>query len=201
MNKGRLIVLSAPSGCGKGTILNEVCKEDGFYVSVSATTRAPREGEVDGVNYHFISREKFQSFINEDRMLEYAEYCDNYYGTPLDKVNEELEKGKNVILEIEVKGAMKVRELCPEAIFIFVIPPSLKELERRLRDRGTETEEVIQARIAKAKEEIPFASKYDYVIVNDALEKAVEDFKAVINAESFKSANSAELLEEVIKNA
>ncbi len=201
MNKGRLIVLSAPSGCGKGTILNEVGKDDNFYISVSATTRAPRDGEVDGVNYRFISRDEFMSLIDCGNMLEYAEYCDNLYGTPLDKVNEELEKGKNVILEIEVVGAMKVRELRPDAVFIFVIPPSLKELERRLRDRGTETEEVIQARIAKAREEIPYASKYDYVIVNDALEKAVEDFKAVINAESFKAENSAELLEEVIKNA
>lgn len=201
MNKGRLIVFSAPSGCGKGTMLKEICRDDNYYFSVSATTREPRNGEVDGVNYRFITHDEFMSLINSGNMLEYAEYCSNLYGTPLDKVKEELAKGKNVILEIEVVGAMKVRELRPDALFIFAVPPSLKELERRLRDRGTETEEVIQARIAKAKEEIPYASNYDYVIVNDVLEKAVEDFKAVINAESFKAENSAELLEEVIKNA
>lgn len=201
MSKGRLIVFSAPSGCGKGTMLEEILKDKSFHLSVSATTRAPRTGERDGVHYHFISREEFEQRIASNGMLEYAEYCGNFYGTPLREVNEELEKGKNVVLEIEVEGAMKVREICPDALFVFVVPPSLAELERRLRKRGTESEEVIKARVARAAEEIPYASKYDYIIVNDVLEDAVNDFRTVINAEKFKSEYSAELLNEVMKNA
>lgn len=201
MNKGRLIVFSAPSGCGKGTMLAEILKDDRFYCSVSATTRAPRDGETDGVDYHFISRGEFQQRINSNGMLEYAEYCGNFYGTPLKEVNDELEKGRYVILEIEVKGAMKIRELCPEALFVFVVPPSLAELERRLRKRGTEAEDVIRQRVARAAEEIPYSLKYDYVIVNDALEDAVSDFRAVIRAETLRSGYSGQLIDEVMKNA
>lgn len=201
MNKGRLIVFSAPSGCGKGTMLAEILKDDRFYCSVSATTRIPRDGETDGVDYHFISRDEFRNRIDSNGMLEYAEYCGNFYGTPLKEVNEELEKGRYVILEIEVKGAMKIRELCPEALFVFVVPPSLAELERRLRKRGTEAEDVIRQRVARAAEEIPYALKYDYVIVNAALEDAVSDFRAVIRAEMLKSGYSGEIIDEVMKNA
>lgn len=201
MSKGRLIVFSAPSGCGKGTMLREILRDENFYISVSATTREPREGEVDGVDYHFISREEFQKRIDENGMLEYAEYCGNFYGTPLKEVREQLEKGRNVILEIEVKGAMKIRKLYPEALFIFVVPPSLKELDRRLRKRGTESEEVIIRRVERAADEIPYAAKYDYIIVNDGIEEAVEDFRTVIRAESFRAEFARELIDEVMNNA
>lgn len=201
MNKGRLIVFSAPSGCGKGTMLEEICRNGEFYCSVSATTRAPRENEVDGINYHFFSNEEFEEKIKNDELLEYAQYCEHYYGTLREEVESRLDEGIDVILEIEVKGAMKIRELRPDALFIFVVPPSLKELERRLRKRGTETEEVIRKRVAAAAEEIPYASKYDYVIVNDALEDAVSDFRAVIKAERLRAEYAGELLDEVMKNA
>lgn len=187
MSKGLLIVVSAPSGCGKGTILSEILKEDGYYYSVSATTRKPREGEVDGVNYHFISKEEFQQRINENGMLEYAQYCGNYYGTPKKEVDEMRSKGRDVILEIEVQGAMKVKKLCPDAVFIFIAPPSVAELERRLRKRGTETDEVIAQRVAEAEGEISHAGEYDYVIVNGALEDAIEDFKTVVRAEKLRA--------------
>ncbi len=190
MNKGLLIVVSAPSGCGKGTILSEILKEDGYYYSVSATTRNPREGEVDGVNYHFISKEEFQKRISENGMLEYAQYCGNYYGTPKKEVDEMRSKGRDVILEIEVQGAMKVKKLCPDAVFIFIAPPSVAELERRLRKRGTETDEVIAQRVAEAEGEISHAGEYDYVIVNGALEDAIEDFKTVVRAEKLRADRS-----------
>lgn len=201
MNKGRLIVFSAPSGCGKGTMLEEICKDDKFSCSISATTRAPRVGEVDGVNYHFLTREAFEKLIAEDGMLEYAQYCENYYGTPLKPVNDMLDAGKNVILEIEVQGAMKVKALRPDALLIFVLPPSIAELRRRLLKRGTEELDVIEKRVSQATREIDEAVNYDYVIVNDALEDAVADFKAVIKAESLKTEFAAEQIHEVKKNA
>lgn len=187
MNKGRLIVFSAPSGCGKGTMLAEILKNDKFRCSVSATTRAPREGEVDGVNYHFITREDFEKQIAEDKFLEHAEYCENHYGTLVSEVDPYLEKGVNVILEIEVQGAMKIREKRPDALFIFIAPPSIDELTRRLKKRGTETDDVIAKRVSKAAGEIAMAEKYDYTIVNDALEDALSDFFAVIRAEELKT--------------
>lgn len=201
MSKGRLIVFSAPSGCGKGTMLAEILKDDSYFLSVSATTRAPREGEVDGENYYFLTKEKFEELIADNGVLEYAEYCDNYYGTPLKPVEEQLNAGKNVILEIEVQGAMKVKERIPDALMVFVMPPSVGELRRRLEKRGTESQEVIDKRVSAASDEIKCAEKYDYVIVNDALEDAVNDFKAVIKAEKHKAKYAGELIDEVIKNA
>lgn len=200
-DKGRMIVVSAPSGCGKGTILAEILKDKNFYYSISATTRQPREGEVNGVNYHFISVDEFESLIAEEGMLEYAKYCDNYYGTPKKILEEKMNDGINVILEIEVQGAMKVREICPEAVFIFIVPPSISELERRLRKRGTENDEIIAKRVAEAAGEIEKAVNYDYVIVNAALEDAVDDFKAIVKAETMKTAYSKNLIDEVLKNA
>ncbi len=138
MKKGTLFVVSGPSGCGKGTILAEVLKDPNLYYSVSATTRAPRPGEVDGVNYRFMTNEAFEKLIAEDGFLEYAGYCEHYYGSPKQPVEEHLAKGQNVILEIEVEGAMKVRAARPDAVFVFILPPSLSELEQRLRGRGTE---------------------------------------------------------------
>lgn len=201
MNKGLLIVVSAPSGCGKGTILSEVLKDDSFYYSVSATTRSPRLGEVNGVTYHFITKQDFEERIKSNAMLEYAEYCGNYYGTPKKEIDEMREQGKNVILEIEVQGAMKVREICPDAVFIFVLPPSVAELERRLKKRATETDDVIAQRVSQARSEIELARKYDYVVVNAALEDAINDFKTVIKAEELKVSNAQDLIDEVINNA
>lgn len=201
MNKGLLIVVSAPSGCGKGTILSEVLKDDRFYYSVSATTRSPRLGEVNGVTYHFITKQDFEERIKNNAMLEYAEYCGNYYGTPKKEIDKMREQGKNVILEIEVQGAMKVREICPDAVFIFVLPPSVAELERRLKKRATETDDVIAQRVSQARSEIELARKYDYVVVNAALEDAINDFKTVIKAEELKVSNAQDLIDEVINNA
>ena len=201
MNKGRLIVFSAPSGCGKGTLLEEILKDKSFAISVSATTRAPREGEKDGVNYHFLTREDFEQRIADGKFIEHAEYCQNLYGTLSSEVDGRLEQGLNVILEIEPQGAMKIREKRPDAVFIFVVPPSINELRRRLKKRGTETDEVIEERVSKAAWEISQAEKYDYVIVNDALEDAVSDFFAVIRGEQLKVDYSGDIINEVLKNA
>ncbi|WP_024861624.1 guanylate kinase [Ruminococcus flavefaciens] len=201
MNKGRLIVFSAPSGCGKGTMLEEILKDKSFALSVSATTRAPREGEKDGVNYHFLTREDFEQRIADGKFIEHAEYCQNLYGTLVSEVDGRLEQGLNVILEIEPQGAMKIREKRPDAVFIFVVPPSINELRRRLKKRGTETDEVIEERVSKATWEVSQAEKYDYVIVNDALEDAISDFFTVIRAEKLKVDYSGDIINEVLKNA
>ncbi len=186
MNKGLLIVLSGPSGCGKGTIVQEILKNGDCAVSVSATTRSPREGEENHVHYHFLSKEEFEQRIANDGLLEYAEYCDNYYGTPRAEVEAMRASGKHVILEIEVQGAFQVRERCPEAILVFTIPPSIAELRRRLEKRGTETVEVVEKRIARAQEELPLARHYDYIVLNHALEDAVADFRSIIRTESMR---------------
>ena len=189
-NKGLLIVLSGPSGCGKGTLVGELMKRGDCAVSVSATTRAPRTNEADGVHYHFISHAEFEQRIREDGLLEYAEYCGNYYGTPRKEVEAMRAEGKHVMLEIEVQGAFQIRERCPEAVLVFTTPPSIEELRRRLHKRGTETEEVIEQRIARAKEELPYAEQYDYIVLNDALEDAVADLNTVIRAASMRPENT-----------
>ncbi|MDE6710259.1 MAG: guanylate kinase [Oscillospiraceae bacterium] len=201
MNKGMLIVVSGPSGCGKGTVLAEILKSDRIFYSVSATTRSPRPGETDGVNYYFLTKERFEALIEEDGMLEYASYCGNYYGTPKKPVEDMLEQGKHVILEIEVQGAMKVMEKCPEAVFVFILPPSLKELERRLNKRGTEAEDVIKKRLSEAAGEIKQAYKYNYAVINGELSEAVDDLKAIIRSEELKSVNSKNNIDEVLENA
>lgn len=182
MKKGLLIVVSAPSGCGKGTILREVLKDNKYYYSISSTTRAPRAEDIDGVTYNFVTRERFEEDIENGAMLEYAKYCDNYYGTPKRQVEENLNAGKHVILEIEVQGAMKVKEVCPNAKFIFIAPPSIKELERRLRKRHSETDDVILQRVAQAKVELTYSNRYDYTIINGELNEAISDFKAIVRA-------------------
>lgn len=196
--KGLLIVLSGPSGCGKGTMVAEILKRGDCVVSVSATTRAPREGEVDHVHYHFITREEFERRIAEDGFLEHAQYVGNYYGTPRKEVEEMRAQGKHVILEIEVQGAFQIREKCPDAILVFTIPPTLDELRRRLHKRGTETEEVIEQRVARAAEELPLAKQYDYIILNDDLQDAVDDFGAMIRAEMLKPAYQTERIGEML---
>ena len=201
MSKGTLFIVSGPSGCGKGTVLAEILKQDNVYYSVSATTRTPRPGEINGVNYHFLSKDEFEKLIENDGMLEYANYCGNYYGTPKKPVEDMLAEGKNVILEIEVQGALKVMEKCPEAVSVFILPPSLKELRRRLHKRGTETEEVIEKRIGEAAGEIRKAINYDYVMINGELEIAVSDLLSIIDSQKLKKENSEYLIDEVLENA
>lgn len=200
MNKGILFVISAPSGCGKGTILKELFQRvDNLHYSVSATTRNPREGEVDGVNYYFISRNEFETKISSGGMFEYAEFCGNYYGTPKQKVFEKLDAGVNVILEIETIGAMKVKEAYPEAVTVFILPPSIKTLKDRLVGRGTESQDVIERRVGEAAAEISKAYKYDYVIVNDDLMKAVFDLETVIKSAEFMTKLNTNTIEGVLK--
>ena len=199
MSKGSLIVFSGPSGCGKGTVLKEFFATGGeAFLSVSATTRSPREGEVDGVNYHFLTKEGFEKLIAEDGMLEHACYCGNYYGTPRKAVFDKLEEGKDVILEIEVQGAMKIKEKCPDAVFVFILPPSLGTLRHRLEKRGTETPEVIDKRVGEAAGEIEKAHNYDYIIVNDDLDDAVADFLAVVKAEKMTVKRSSDTIDEIL---
>ena len=185
MNKGLLIVISGPAGSGKGTVCSHLLKTGDFAFSVSATTRAPRPGEQNGINYHFISKEEFISRINDGDMLEYTEYCGNFYGTPKKEAEAVLDSGKNLILEIEVEGARNVKEKYPEAILILLLPPSFATQEQRLRGRGTETEEKILARLEQTKNELKFANCYDYVVYNyDGMDlDAANKIISIINAE------------------
>lgn len=187
-DRGLLIVFSGPSGVGKGTVRQEIFStpDHKFEYSVSMTTRAQRPGEVDGKDYFFRSREEFEELIRNGQMLEYAEYVGNYYGTPLTYVNETLDKGIDVLLEIEVQGALQVKKKVPDAVFIFLTPPDLNELQERLVGRGTDSEEVIAKRIERAREEIALMSEYDYAIVNDEVPLAAERVKRVIEAEHFR---------------
>lgn len=190
MNKrGLLIVLSGPSGVGKGTVRQAIFEQDNHQLvySISATTRQKREGEVDGVDYFFKSKEEFEKLIANNRLLEYAEYVNNYYGTPMDYVEKMLNLGKDVFLEIEVKGALQVKERMPEGIFIFLTPPDLQELERRLVGRGTDATPIIQQRIEKAKEELRLMEHYDYAVVNDNVNEAVTKIRAIIQSEHLKT--------------
>jgi len=183
--KGLLIVLSGPSGVGKGTVRKEIFSQPdtAFEYSVSATTRKPREGEMDGVDYFFKTREAFEEMIENDQLLEYAEYVGNYYGTPVDYVRKTLDEGKDVFLEIEVQGAGQVRRKFPEGLFIFLAPPSLSELENRIVTRGTETEDLIKGRMKAAREELEMMELYDYVVENDKVELACERVKSIVVAE------------------
>ncbi|SIT67638.1 guanylate kinase [Edaphobacillus lindanitolerans] len=187
MKKGRglLIVLSGPSGVGKGTVRKELFSQPdtNYEYSISMTTRKPREGEVDGKDYFFKERAEFERLIGEGKLLEHAEYVGNYYGTPLDYVNETLDAGRDVFLEIEVVGAAKVREKMPDGVFIFLAPPDLSELEQRLIGRGTETDEVIRSRVEKAREELEMMHLYDYVVENDEVSRACDRINAIITAE------------------
>ncbi|MGD6964994.1 guanylate kinase [Rossellomorea vietnamensis] len=183
--KGLLIVLSGPSGVGKGTVRKEIFSQEDtrFEYSISMTTRLPREGEVDGVDYFFKSREEFESLIDKGKLLEYAEFVGNYYGTPEDYVRETINNGKDVFLEIEVQGAKQIREKFPEGLFIFLAPPSLSELQNRITTRGTETEDLILNRMTTARKEIEMMDLYDYVVENDKVENATEKIKSIVQAE------------------
>ena len=201
--KGILIVVSGFSGAGKGTIMKELLKQyDNYALSISATTRKPRPGEEEGREYFFKTVEEFEKMIAKDELIEYARYVDNYYGTPRAYVEEQLEAGKDVILEIEIQGALKVKEKFPETLILFVTPPTAKELKHRLVGRGTETMDVIEFRMNRAKEEAEGMDKYDYLIVNDVLAECVEEVHRIIQGEhrrSFRNQAFIEHMKEELK--
>ena len=184
--KGLLMIISGPSGAGKGTVVEELKKDPKYALSISATTREPRPHEENGVHYFFKTKDEFEKMIDNKKLLEYAEFCGNYYGTPIDYVKEQIEQNKTVILEIEVQGALQVKEIFKEAILVFLTPPSMTELENRLIGRGTETPEKIELRLNRAKEEIQLIDKYDYVVVNDLVENAVQKIGNIVSAEKMK---------------
>lgn len=199
MSKGILIVVSAPAGCGKDTILEQALLRNGnLFYSVSATSRAIRPNETDGVSYHFKTREQFEAMINGGELLEYTEYCGNYYGTPKKAVEDMLAAGKDVILKIEVEGAANVKRMFPDCTMIFILPPSFGELDRRLHKRGTEDEETIKRRIETARGELTYARGYDFLIVNGELEKAVDDFLSVVEAEKLKTEKCGSLIDALL---
>lgn len=195
--KGTLIVISAPSGAGKGTVISKLLeKEDNLCLSVSATSRTPRTNDIEGVTYYFYSKEEFENKIKEGYFLEFAEYAGNYYGTPKEFIEEKLSKGIDVILEIEIQGAMQIKKLIPEALFIFIMPPTLQELKRRLVGRNTDSKEKIIERFKIAYKEINEVSKYNYVVVNDEVDNAVSKIEAIIKAEKCR----VDRIEEVLLN-
>lgn len=195
-SKGRAVIISGPSGSGKGTTVKALLEErPELKLSISATTRLPRPGEENGVNYFFVTREEFQKKIENGDMLEYAEFCENVYGTPREYIEQCVSNGEDVILEIEVQGGMQVMAKMPDAISIFLIPPNRQSLEKRLRGRGTETEEVIRERLAQSYEELKYSEKYDYVVVCGEMSKCVSDILNIIDSEKLKS----ELMQDYIK--
>ena len=199
MKEGLLVVISGASGTGKGTVCKRLFElEKNITFSVSATTRPPRQGEVDGVNYWFLSKQKFEEMIEKGEFLEWAKVYDNYYGTPLGKVEERLKNGEDILLEIDTQGALNVMEKMPQGAFIFLLPPSMEELKRRIVGRGTENQESLEKRLGAAKKEISLANKYQYIVVNDDVEIAAENIKAIIKAEKSKTERNLKLLEEVI---
>ncbi len=182
--KGLLIILSGPSGCGKGTMVSRILDKDpNTVLSVSVTTRSPRPGEIDGVHYFFKTVEEVEQMIRDDALLEYAQYSGNYYGTPRAAVEQQLKEGRNVILEIEVQGAMQVMARCEDYVSVFLTTPSMEELERRLRGRGTEEEAFIQARLEAAQREMQYVDRYQYVVLNDTVENAVSHLESIVETE------------------
>ena len=197
MAKGKTFIISGPSGVGKSTVLKELFRgRDDLYFSISATTREPRDGEVDGVHYHFIDVDRFQELIGQDAFLEYAEYVGNFYGTPKKFVDEAMEQGKDVVLDIEVQGALQVHTKRPDTIRIFIAPPSWEELERRLVGRGTDSRDKINKRLVRAKVEFQTANTYDYFVINDTVEQAVCEINAIMLAEHCKPADRMKILSE-----
>lgn len=200
MSKGKLLVLSGPSGAGKSTVVSKLMERRGdVCFSVSATTRVPRPGEQDGVNYFFVTRERFEEMVRTGELLEHAEYVGNCYGTPRAYVEQRLEAGYNVVLDIEVQGARQVMEAAPEAVLVFLIPPTLAELERRLRARGTESDEVIRGRLERAKEECR-SDFYRYIVINDDADTAAKELDAIITAEQCSYNDRKTILKEVYES-
>ena len=198
-NKGILIVISGFSGAGKGTLVRELLRRHSqdYVLSVSMTTRAPRPGEREGVEYFFTDRERFEETIAQDGLVEYASYCGNYYGTPRAYVEEKLAEGKNVILEIEIQGALKIKKRFPESLLIFVTPPNAQELKRRLEGRGTESQEVIASRLARAAEESHGVEAYDYLVVNDKLEESAQEVHRLVDAARRAPVRREEFVKEI----
>lgn len=195
--KGIIAVISGFSGAGKGTIVNRLVQDYGYAISISATTRQPREGEIDGKHYFFKSKENFENMIKENELIEYAKYCDNYYGTPKDYVFEQINNGIDVLLEIEMQGALQVKKDFPDVSLIFITPPSAEELRKRLEGRGTETAEVIEKRLARAVEECVYMPEYDYIMVNDDLDTCVKEIHQLLQSLHFSVKNQVDLIEEI----
>ncbi len=196
--KGKLIVISGPSGAGKSTVVNRAIQgRNDMCFSTSVTTRAPRPGEVDGKDYFFIDQERFQQMVDQGQLLEHASYVAHSYGTPKAFVEERMTAGFNVILDIEVQGARQVKEKMPEAVLIFILPPSMEELRRRLENRGTDSSEAIEARLCRAREELKEAPLYDYIVVNDKIDEAAAEFAAILKAEHCRYAHRKHLLESI----
>ncbi|MBO5745833.1 MAG: guanylate kinase [Clostridia bacterium] len=196
MNKGSLIIISGPSGSGKDTVLKRLfIKMPELEFSISSVSRAMREGEVEGEKYNFISREQFEQMINDNALLEYNEYCGNYYGTPKAPVERCIASGGEIILEVDVNGAANVRKNCPDNFSVFIAPPSFEVLRNRLTNRGTETADVIESRLARAKEEMVRAKEYDYVVVNDDLDTAVQELAGIILAERHRVDRNGDILD------
>lgn len=198
MNKGSLFVISGPSGTGKGTICEKLLEADSLFLSVSATTRDKRNNEIEGVTYNYVTTEEFKRMINEGEMLEWAKYSGNYYGTPKKNVEDMLKEGKNVVLEIEPQGALKVKQMIPEAVLIFVIPPSMTELKQRLIGRGRETDDQIKERIENSFWEISQAEKYNEIVVNDDLDECVKKIQRIIEKRNEGTKRIENLLNEKI---
>lgn len=200
MNKGIIAIISGFSGAGKGTVVKELTERFGYVVSVSATTRAPRPGEIEGESYFFKTREEFEQMIDENALMEYASYVGNYYGTPKEYVLKQVEQGKDVLLEIEMQGALKVKEKFPEVALIFITPPSVEVLRHRLADRGTESAQVIEERMARAKEECSYMSRYEYIVVNDELEECVKQLHCLLKSIRFTKENQKDFIKKIAKN-
>ena len=197
-HQGILVVVSGFSGAGKGTLMKELLKRyDNYALSISATTRAPREGETDGKEYFFVTKEQFEKMRDERKLIEYAQYVNNYYGTPKEYVEQKMAEGKDVILEIEIQGALKVKKRFPDALLLFVTPPSAEELRRRLVGRGTETLEVINARLARAAEEASDMEAYDYLLINDDLDRCVEEMHQLIQLQHRKTSYHLDFLSKM----
>lgn len=196
--KGLVIVISGPSGVGKGTVIEALREQRDFGFSVSHTTRPMRPGEVDGVNYHFVTREEFQTLLGEGKMMESTCYQGNYYGTSYAAVDCVLSQGKDILLDIEIEGAANLRRACPEVVEIFLLPPSMAELERRLRGRNSETDQVIRGRLARAREEIPCAASFDYIVVNDTVEQTVAEIQKILSTAEFRAVNRTYLVKQLL---
>lgn len=197
-NKGLLVVISGFSGAGKGTVMKRLLElHDDYSLSISATTRSPRTGEVDGREYFFKTVEEFKTMISSNELVEYAQYVGNYYGTPKAYVEEQLQAGKNVVLEIEIQGALNIKKMFPEAVLMFIMPPDAKSLESRLRGRGTEDEATIEARLARASQESQGVEAYDYIVINDQVDDCVERINSIVMCEKTKASHNLSLIQHI----